>query len=399
MKVPGRPMTHSLPQVESRHRRSVGPISTPDRLLLGPGPSNAHPTVLSALARTPIGHLDPLYVDLMGEVQELLRYAWQTDNRLTLPMSGTGSAAMEATLANTVEPGDRVLVAVKGYFGNRLADMAGRYRADVRVIEKPWGEAFTLDELSDALQQHKPAILAMVHAETSTGVRQPMEGVGDLCRQHDCLLLLDTVTSLGGVPLYLDEWKVDMAYSCSQKGLSCPPGLGPFTMGPRAEAKLAARKDKVPNWYLDVSLLNQYWGSDRVYHHTAPVNMNFGMREALRLLAEEGLDNAWLRHRRNAEALWQGLESLGLELHVPEDLRLPTLTTVRIPDDVDGKAFSSHLLNSHGIEVGGGLGVLAGKIWRIGLMGYNSTPENVNRLLNLFETELPRFRAGACVAA
>ena len=399
MKVSGRPMTHSLPQVESRHRRSVGPISTPDRLLLGPGPSNAHPTVLSALARTPIGHLDPLYVDLMGEVQELLRYAWQTDNRLTLPMSGTGSAAMEATLANTVEPGDRVLVAVKGYFGNRLSDMAGRYRADVRVIEKPWGEAFTLDELSTALKQHKPAILAMVHAETSTGVCQPMEGVGYLCREHDCLLLLDTVTSLGGVPLYLDEWKVDMAYSCSQKGLSCPPGLGPFTMGPRAEAKLAARKDKVPNWYLDVSLLNQYWGSDRVYHHTAPVNMNFGMREALRLLAEEGLDNAWSRHRRNAEALWHGLESLGLEMHVPEDLRLPTLTTVRIPDDVDGKAFSSHLLNNHGIEVGGGLGVLAGKIWRIGLMGYNSTPENVNRLLNLFETELPSFRAGACVAA
>ena len=397
--VSGLPMTHSLPQVESRHRRSVGPISTPDRLLLGPGPSNAHPTVLSALARTPIGHLDPLYVDLMGEVQELLRYAWQTDNRLTLPMSGTGSAAMEATLANTVEPGDRVLVAVKGYFGNRLADMAGRYRADVRVIEKPWGEAFTLDELAAALEHHKPAILAMVHAETSTGVCQPMDGVGDLCRQHDCLLLLDTVTSLGGVPLYLDEWKVDMAYSCSQKGLSCPPGLGPFTMGTRAEAKLAARKDKVPNWYLDVSLLNQYWGSDRVYHHTAPVNMNFGMREALRLLAEEGLENAWSRHRRNAEALWSGLQSLGLEMHVPEELRLPTLSTVRIPDDVDGKAFSSHLLNTHGIEVGGGLGVLAGKIWRIGLMGYNSTPENVNRLLNLFESELPRFRQGSCVAA
>ena len=397
--VSGQPMTHSLPQVDSRHRRSVEPISTPDRLLLGPGPSNAHPTVLTALARTPIGHLDPLYVDLMGEVQELLRYAWQTDNRLTLPMSGTGSAAMEATLANTVEPGDRVLVAVKGYFGNRLADMAGRYRADVRVIEKPWGESFTLDELDSALQHHKPAILAMVHAETSTGVCQPMEGVGDLCRQHDCLLLLDTVTSLGGVPLYLDDWKVDMAYSCSQKGLSCPPGLGPFTMGPRAEAKLAARKDKVPNWYLDVSLLNQYWGSDRVYHHTAPVNMNFGMREALRLLAEEGLDKAWSRHRRNAEALWKGLESLGLEMHVPEALRLPTLTTVRIPDDVDGKAFSSYLLNTHCIEVGGGLGVLAGKIWRIGLMGYNSTPENVNRLLNLFETELPRFREGSCVAA
>ena len=392
-------MTHPHLSVDSCHRSSIGPIDTPDRLLLGPGPSNAHPTVLQALSRTPIGHLDPLYVELMGEVQELLRYAWQTDNRLTLPMSGTGSSAMEATLANTVEPGDTVLVAVKGYFGNRLMDMAGRYRANVQVIEKPWGEAFTLEEIEAGIKKHKPAIFAMVHAETSTGICQPMEGVGDLCREHDCLLLLDTVTSLGGVPLYLDTWKVDLAYSCSQKGLSCPPGLGPFTMGPRAEAKLAARKDKVPNWYLDVSLLNQYWGSNRVYHHTAPVNMNFGMREALRLLAEEGLDNAWARHRRNAEALWTGLESLGLEMHVPEELRLPTLTTVRIPEGVDGKAFSSHLLNTHGIEVGGGLGVLAGKIWRIGLMGYNSTPENVDRLLNLFETELPRFRQNAAVAA
>ena len=392
-------MTHPHPSVDSCHRSSIGPIDTPDRLLLGPGPSNAHPTVLQALSRTPIGHLDPLYVELMGEVQELLRYAWQTDNRLTLPMSGTGSSAMEATLANTIEPGDTVLVAVKGYFGNRLLDMAGRYRANVQVIEKPWGEAFTLEEIEAGVKKYKPAILAMVHAETSTGICQPMEGIGDLCREHDCLLLLDTVTSLGGVPLYLDAWKVDLAYSCSQKGLSCPPGLGPFTMGPRAEAKLAARQDKVPNWNLDVSLSNQYWGSDRVYHHTAPVNMNFGMREALRLLAEEGLDNAWARHRRNAQALWTGLESLGLEMHVPEELRLPTLTTVRIPEDVDGKAFSSHLLNSHGIEVGGGLGVLAGKIWRIGLMGYNSTPENVDRLLNLFETELPRFRQNAAVAA
>jgi alanine-glyoxylate transaminase/serine-glyoxylate transaminase/serine-pyruvate transaminase len=390
---------HPLPSVDQCHRRSLAPIATPDRLLLGPGPSNAHPTVLQALSRTPIGHLDPLYVELMAEVQELLRYAWQTDNRLTLPMSGTGSAAMEATLANTVEPGDRVLVAVKGYFGNRLVDMAGRYRADVRVVEKPWGEAFTLEELEAALLEHKPAILALVHAETSTGICQPMDGIGDLCRQHNCLLLLDTVTSLGGVPLFLDEWKVDLAYSCSQKGLSCPPGLGPFTMGPRAEEKLAARKDKVPNWYLDVSLLNQYWGSDRVYHHTAPVNMNFGMREALRLLAEEGLEQAWGRHRRNAEALWSGLESMGLVMHAPEHLRLPTLTTVRIPDGVDGKAFSQHLLNQHGIEVGGGLGTLAGKIWRIGLMGYNSTPENVDRLLNLFDTELPKFSQASVAAA
>ena len=383
------------------HRLGLAPIATPDRLLLGPGPSNAHPMVLEALARTPIGHLDPLYIELMAEVQELLRYVWQTDNRLTLPMSGTGSAAMEATLANTIEPGDTVLVAVMGYFGQRLVDMAQRYRANVVTIERPWGEAFSLAELEEAVSTHKPAILAMVHAETSTGVCQPMEGVGDLCRRHDCLLLLDTVTSLGAVPLYLDAWKVDLAYSCSQKGLSCPPGLGPFSMGPRAEAKLAARTDKVPNWYLDVSLLNKYWGSDRTYHHTAPVNMNFGLREALRLLADEGLDNAWNRHRRNAERLWQGLEQLGLELHVPQELRLPTLTTVRIPEGVDGKAFSQHLLNSFGIEVGGGLGDLAGQVWRVGLMGYNSTPENVDRLLNLFETELPAFRspARAAVAA
>jgi alanine-glyoxylate transaminase/serine-glyoxylate transaminase/serine-pyruvate transaminase len=349
--------------------------------------------VLAALARSPIGHLDPLYIELMGEVQELLRYAWQTDNRLTIPMSGTGSAAMEATLANTVEPGDRVLVAVKGYFGLRLVDMAQRYGADVHTIERPWGEAFNLEEIEAALQLHRPRILAIVHAETSTGVCQPMEGIGDLCRRYDCLLLLDTVTSLGAVPIHLDDWGVDLAYSCSQKGLSCPPGLGPFSMGPRAEVKLAARSGKVPNWYLDVSLLNQYWGSNRVYHHTAPVNMNFGMREALRLLAEEGLDNAWARHRRNAERLWQGLESLGLELHVPEPLRLPTLTTVRIPEGIDGKAFTLHLLNRHGIEVGGGLGSLAGKVWRIGLMGYNSRAENVDRLLNLLETELPAFRS------
>jgi alanine-glyoxylate transaminase/serine-glyoxylate transaminase/serine-pyruvate transaminase len=295
--------------------------------------------------------------------------------------------------------GDKVLVAVMGYFGQRLVDMAGRYRADVVTIERPWGEAFSLDELEQALIRHKPAILAMVHAETSTGVCQPMAGIGDLCRQHNCLLLLDTVTSLGAVPLYLDDWKVDLAYSCSQKGLSCPPGLGPFSMGPRAEAKMMARQGKVPNWYLDVTLLNQYWGSDRVYHHTAPVNMNFGMREALRLLAEEGLEQAWARHRRNAEALWAGLEALGLELHVPAELRLPTLTTVRIPKGVDGKAFTQHLLNRHGIEVGGGLGALGGQVWRIGLMGFNSTPENVTTLLNLFETELPAFRSSAPVVA
>ena len=383
--------TQNYPPVANHHQKIFGSISVPKRLLFGPGPSNAHPDVLKALALPPVGHLDPFYVDLMSEVQELLRYAWQTDNRLTLPMSGTGSAAMEATIANSVEPGDKFLVAKKGYFGDRLVDMAGRYQAEVSTIEKAWGEAFSLDEIESALIHHRPKILAIVHAETSTGVCQPMEGIGDLCRKYDCLLLLDTVTSLGGVPLFLDLWGVDLAYSCSQKGLSCPPGLGPFTISPRAESKLNAREGKVPNWYLDVSLLNKYWGSDRVYHHTAPVNMNFAIREALRLLSEEGLENTWSRHRTNAERLWAGLESLGLELHVDKELRLPTLTTVRIPKGIDGKAFTLKLLKKHGIEIGGGLGDLAGKVWRIGLMGYNSTSDNVNKILNLFETELDRF--------
>jgi len=307
-------------------------------------------------------------------------------------MSGTGSAAMEATLANVVEPEDTVLVAIKGYFGHRLADMAGRYKANVETIHNDWGNAFSLDEIEEALKKHNPAVFAIVHAETSTGVCQPMDGIGDLCRKYNCLLLVDTVTSLGGVPLYLDEWKIDLAYSCSQKGLSCPPGLGPFSMNERAENKMSNRKDKVPNWYLDVSLLNKYWGSDRVYHHTAPVNMNFGIREALRLLAKEGLEVSWDRHRKNAKSLWNSLEKIGLELHVKEELRLPTLTTVKIPDGVDGKAFTKHLLNNFGVEIGGGLGDLGGKVWRIGLMGYNSTSTNVDKIINIFETELPKFR-------
>ena len=384
--------------VNEAHRLRLDPIATPDRLLLGPGPSNADPRVLQAIARPPLSHLDPLYLELMNEVQEMLRYAWQTENRFTIPVSGTGSAAMEATIANTVEAGETVVVGVIGYFGKRLVDMCGRYGAKVVEVSAPWGEALSLDTLTQAVEQHKPAVLALVHAETSTGVQQPLDGIGDLCRANDCLLMLDTVTSLGGVPLKLDEAKVELAYSCSQKGLSCPPGLGPFTMGPRAEDKMTSRSGKVPNWYLDMSGLKSYWGSQRTYHHTAPVNMNYGLREALRLLCEEGLENSWARHRRNSEQLWAGLERMGLELHVPLSHRLPTLTTVKIPDGVDGKAFATHLLNKHGVEIGNGLGDLAGRVWRVGLMGTNSKPENVERLLNLLDLELPAFRQGSAAA-
>ncbi len=360
---------------------SLNPLTVPDRLLLGPGPSNADPCVIAAMNQQPIGHLDTAYLGMMDEVQELLRYTWQTTNPLTYAVAGTGSAAMEATLANAVEPGDRVLVCVKGYFGHRLVDMAQRYGAEVVTIHRPWGEAFSLEELTAALDQHRPAVLAIVHAETSTGVCQPLAGLGAACAAHDCLLLVDTVTSLGGAPIFLDDWQIDLAYSCSQKGLSCAPGISPFTMSPRAEAKLARRRQPVANWYLDANLLRKYWGPERVYHHTAPVNLTYALREALRLLAEEGLEARWQRHQQTVEYFWAGLADLGLTCHVEESLRLPTLTTVRVPDGVDAKAIGRQLMVDYSIEVGGGLGELGGKVWRVGLMGYNSQTENVDTLL------------------
>ena len=374
-------LSTSIPKVDDTFLKSAPRTNVPERLLLGPGPSNAHPNVVAAMNFQPIGHLDPAYLELMDEVQSLLRYAWQTSNQMTLPVSGTGSAAMEATLANTVEPDDVVLVGVNGYFGHRMIDMAERYRADVRSIHKPWGDVFSLDEIRAALSEHRPKILGLVHAETSTGACQSLIGVGDLCREFDCLLLADTVTSLGGMPLFLDEWKVDLAYSCSQKGLSCPPGSSPFTMSDRALEKMDHRQTKVANWYLDMSMLRNYWGQGRTYHHTAPVNMTYAIRAALRLLADEGLENAWNRHRACAERLWAGLEEMGLSCHVPEENRLTTLTTVCVPEGVDSKTVTKAMLDRHNIEIGNGLGELGGKVWRIGLMGHNSQPENVDRVL------------------
>ena len=368
--------------INDRDRLPTSQLNPPPRLLLGPGPCNVPPRVLSAMSLPPVGHLDPYFLAIMDEIQSLLRYAWQTENRFTIPVSGTGSAAMEASIANVVEPNDVFLVGMNGYFGHRLVDMASRYGADIRKMIKPWGEVFTLDELRESLEAYRPAVLALVHAETSTGACQPIAEVGKLCREYDCLLLVDTVTSLGGVPLLLDEWGVDLAYSCSQKGLGCPPGASPLTLGERAIEKLQNRKSKVANWYLDMSLLSSYWGEERTYHHTAPINMNYGLREALRIVAEEGLEQRWLRHADTARLLWDGLADLGLSCHVPEEFRLPTLTTVRIPDGIDGKEVSRRLLKEYNIEIGGGLGELGGKVWRIGLMGSNSCPENVLLLLN-----------------
>lgn len=382
-------MTQTI-AIDNSQKLQLAPLDIPNRLLLGPGPSNAHPAVLEAMNTPPVGHLDPAFLGLMDEIQSLLRYTWQTQNQLTIAVSGTGTAAMEATIANSIEPGDVVLIGVAGYFGNRLVDMAGRYGADVRTITKPWGQVFNLSELRTALETHRPAILALVHAETSTGARQPVEGVGDLCREFGCLLLLDTVTSLGGVPIFLDAWGVDLAYSCSQKGLGCPPGASPFTMSQRAIEKLQQRQSKVANWYLDMNLLGKYWGSDRIYHHTAPINLYYALREALRLLAQEGIENSWQRHQKNVEYLWAGLEDIGLKMHVQQEFRLPTLTTVCIPEGVDGKAIAKVLLNDYNIEVGGGLGELAGKVWRVGLMGFNSRRESVDRLLEVLSQVLSK---------
>ena len=376
--------------VNDAHRLRTAQLDMPPRLLLGPGPSNAHPRVLQAMSMPQVGHLDPRFIELMNEVQEMLRYAWQTDNALTVPVSGTGSAGMEAALANLIEPGDVVLVGVMGYFGQRMVDMAGRYGAEVHRLTKTWGEAFTLDELRAGVEKYRPDVLALVHAETSTGARQPLEGVGELCRAYDCLLLLDTVTSLGGLPLFLDDWGVDAAYSGSQKCLSCPPGLAPLTLGPRAIDRLHRRETQVANWYLDMSLVSRYWGPERTYHHTAPIAMNYGLREALRLLVEEGLEARWARHQANAELLWEGLEAMGLQCHVAPEIRLPSLTTVRIPPGVDGKAAARQLLDEYNIEIAGGLGELAGKVWRIGLMGFNSRAENVTLLLGALAQVLGR---------
>ncbi|NJM45378.1 MAG: alanine--glyoxylate aminotransferase family protein [Alkalinema sp. RU_4_3] len=381
-------MTSTTLEIRNSQKQQLAPLNLPNRLLLGPGPSNAHPTVLQAMGMNPLGHLDPQFLGVMDEIRSMLRYVWQTENAMTIAVSGTGSAAMEATLANAIHQGETVLIASMGYFGNRLIDMAGRYGAQVKSITKPWGEVFSLAELRSAMETHRPAILALVHAETSTGACQPMDGIGDLCREMGALLILDTVTSMGGVPTHLDDWGVDLAYSCSQKGIGCSPGASPFTMGDRAWTKLQARTTPVENWYLDMNLLSKYWGPERVYHHTAPVNLYYGLREALRLLCEEGVENAWKRHQTNAEYLWQQLESIGLSMHVDKQYRLPTLTTVRVPEGVDAKAVSARMLKEFDLEIGNGLGELAGKVWRVGLMGYNSRRENVDHLIDVFKQVL-----------
>jgi alanine-glyoxylate transaminase / serine-glyoxylate transaminase / serine-pyruvate transaminase len=352
-------------------------LNIPYRLLMGPGPSLVDPRVIKAMGSPLMGHLDPQFLKVMDQIQALLRYVFQTENPLTLAVPGTGTAAMEAAVANLTEPGDKVLVCVKGYFGGRIAEMAGRYGAEVEIIKRPWGQVFTAEEVESALQQSPVKWVGIVHAETSTGALQPLEEIAETVHAAGALLLVDTVTSLGGIPLSVDEIGIDACYSGSQKCIGSPPGSSPITFGTKAVEALKNRKQPVGSWYLDLSLLERYWSQDRVYHHTAPISTCYALHEALLNIAEEGLEARWQRHRRNAELLWDGLQEMGLELHVPREHRLPALTTVRSPKGVIEAQVRRSLLEKYNIEIGGGLGELKDKVWRVGLMGYTSRPENV----------------------
>ncbi len=357
------------------------PLDPPHRTLLGPGPSDVHPRVLQALSTPVIGHLDPEFFKIMGETQEMLRWLFQTENELTFPVSGTGSAGMEACLVNLVEEEDSVLVGINGIFGTRMADIVERCGGKVIRVEAPWGEIIRPEQIAKALKENPVKIVSLVHAETSTGVWQPIEEISKLVHEAGALLALDTVTSLGGCPVKLDAWQVDACYSGTQKCLSCPPGLAPVSFSKAAREKIKKRKSKVRSWYLDVTMIERYWGNERVYHHTAPISMNYALHEALALVQEEGLEARFKRHELNHKALAVGLQALGMQLASQEGHRLWMLNSVKIPEGVKDFDVRRTLLQEFSIEIGGGLGPLAGKTWRIGLMGESSRKEHVLKLL------------------
>ncbi len=358
------------------------------RLLLGPGPSDPHPRVLAALAAPTLGHLDPQFLGYMDDIQRLLRALFRTENALTFAVSGTGSAGMEACLVNMLERGDRVLVAEHGVFGGRMANIATRLGCDVTRVQAPFGEALDVSRVCDAIAASQPKLVAVVHAETSTGVLQAIPDITAAARKAGALSLVDCVTSLGGVPVDIDAWQVDLAYSGTQKCLSCPPGLSPVTFSERAVATLRARKSPVVSWYLDATLLLDYWGQERAYHHTAPINMLYALREALLVLREEGLDAAFARHMKCHRALVAGLEAMGLTLPVAARNRMPQLNVVQVPNGIDEIAVRRALLRDYGIEIGGGLGPLKGRVWRIGLMGHSARRINVMAFLSALEDVL-----------
>ena len=366
------------------------------RTLMGPGPSDVNPRILNALSRPTVGHLDPEFIRLMDETKQMLQSAFRTTNELTIPVSAPGSAGMETCFVNLVEPGDKVIVCVNGVFGTRMADNVKRLGGEAVLVEDPWGAPVDPGKLKATLEAHPDAkIVSFVHAETSTGVRSDAKTLCALAHEYGCLTLVDCVTSLGGIEVSIDDWGVDAAYSGTQKCLSCVPGLSPVTFSSRAVEVIRSRKTEVSSWFLDLNLVMGYWGEGqiRAYHHTAPVNALYALHEALVILLEEGLEAAWEKHNRNHLALRAGLEALGLEFIVAEEYRLPQLNTVTIPDGVDEGAVRKELLSRFNLEIGAGLGVLAGKVWRIGLMGYASNPGNVLFCANALESALSGYNA------
>jgi alanine-glyoxylate transaminase/serine-glyoxylate transaminase/serine-pyruvate transaminase len=358
------------------------------RVLMGPGPSDVPPRVLRAMAAPTLGHLDPDFLELMTETQVLLRAVFQTENSLTIPVSGTGSAGMEACFVNLVEPGDQVAIVVNGVFGTRMVDCAGRLGADVIPVQVEWGRAAEPGAVAEALKGKRPKLVAVVHAETSTGVCQPLADIIAIAKEYGALMMVDCVTSLGGVEVALDAWGVDAAFSGTQKCLSCPPGLAPLSFNDKAVAKMLDRKTKVPSWYLDLTMVSDYWGAQRKYHHTAPINMIYALREALRIVLEEGLQARFARHRLNHEALVAGVEGMGLKMLVPPAERLASLNAVCIPEGADDLGTRRALLKQFGLEIGAGLGPLAGKMWRVGLQGHSATERNVLLFLTALKSVL-----------
>jgi alanine-glyoxylate transaminase / serine-glyoxylate transaminase / serine-pyruvate transaminase len=351
---------------------------------MGPGPSDVPPRILEALSRPTIGHLDPRFIDLMDEVKTLLQYAMQTENALTMPISAPGSAGMEACFVNLVEPEDKVIVCQNGVFGGRMKENVERCGAHPIMVHDAWGSAVDPQKLEDALIANPDtSVVAFVHAETSTGAQSDARTLVELAHKHHCLTIVDAVTSLAGTPLKVDEWEVDAVYSGTQKCLSCVPGIAPVSFSDRARHKISNRRHKVQSWFLDMNLIMGYWGQGtrRAYHHTAPVNAMYALHEALLMVHEEGIENAWERHRRNHLALKAGLEAMGIRFIVDEAHRLPQLNAIAIPEGVDDAAVRRRLLDEHHLEIGAGLGDLAGKVWRIGLMGYSSRIENITLCL------------------
>ncbi len=362
------------------HINDIKSFVPPVRTLMGPGPSDVHPRVSQAMARPTIGHLDPAFVDMMDELKVLLQYAFQTKNALTIPVSAPGSAGMECCFVNLVEPGDKVIICQNGVFGGRMKENVERCGGIPIMVVDEWGIAVDANKLEDALKANTDAnIVAFVHAETSTGVQSDAKTLCEIARRHDCLTIVDTVTSLGGTAVKVDEWQIDAIYSGSQKCLSCTPGLSPVSFSERAIEKIKGRQSKVQSWFLDLNLVMGYWGSGikRAYHHTAPINALYGLHEALVILKEEGLENAWARHETNHQAFRAGIEAIGLSFKVKESDRLPQLNAITVPEGVDEAEVRKRLLNEYHLEIGAGLGSLAGKIWRIGLMGYASRTKNV----------------------